>query len=180
MRESKSVLLTLYGLPGAGKTTLARALSARHAWPMANRDEIRLAMFPDCRWSDVEKQAATEALFLAVEARASMGKSCIVDGMSFSKSAERERVAEIAARYTCVHVPVWLDCPVELAARRVECQREHPAGDRSAQRVREVAARFAPVAPNVLQMPAELNINAQLESVAAYLRDLAGDSVSSG
>ena len=106
-----------------------------------NRDHLRAEIFPDCRFTDEEKRAANELVLERSRKHCAAGESMLVDGMTFSRASEREALRLIAAAHGFRFVLLWLDCPVETAVARVEHQ-AHPAQDRDAARVREVAARF--------------------------------------
>ena len=134
-------VLLLTALPGSGKSTLARFLAARFALEIIDRDRIRADLFPICSFSAAEKQAANTAVFAALRAQCLVGRSSLLDGMTFSRESERESVRSIALQHDFSCLSFWLDCPVEIAVARVAAQ-AHPAKDRDASLVREVAARF--------------------------------------
>ncbi len=128
----------ILGLPGAGKTALAQALAQQLHWPVVDRDA-----FPRARFTDAEKAAAIDAAFAQVAMLLSRGQSCIVDGMTFADAGQRERLRALAHQAGATAVLFWLDCPVEVAIARVQAQKDHPAADRDADLVRDVARRFA-------------------------------------
>ncbi len=142
-------LVALIGLPGAGKSELARAIAAEKKWPIVNRDS-----FPRDPFDDDGKAAATEAAFTALKEGLLQGRSCILDGMTLSSSEQRSRVRDIARDCAAQAILVWLDCPVGVAIARVAAQADHPARDRSAALVREVAVRFMPPERDVLRLDA--------------------------
>lgn len=134
-------VLLLTGLPGSGKSTLARFLAARFALAVIDRDRIRADLFPECSFTTAEKQAANAAVFDALHAECIAGRNSLLDGMTFSRQREREIVRSIALQHDFACLTLWLDCPMEIAVARVTAQ-THPARDRDAALVREVAARF--------------------------------------
>lgn len=145
VRPDKPRVLALMGLPGAGKTTLAVALSRRLGWEIVSRDAIRKAMFRPCTYSEEEKRAANRATFQAVVRNVFAGKDSIVDGMTFSRPGQLEELAAEVVAHGGRLLPVFLDCPVRVAQERVEQARDEkqamPA-DRDAQLVIRVAERF--------------------------------------
>jgi predicted kinase len=112
------VVIVLMGLPGSGKTTVAELLAARSDLSVVSRDAIRDAMFRPCAFTELEKDAAYRALLLAVGACLKLGRSCVVEGMPFSRSDEVEETRSLAEAAGAFFLPVFLHCPVELAQAR--------------------------------------------------------------
>ncbi len=139
---ASSCVILLVGLPGSGKSTLATKLAKRHNYAHIDRDSIRARLFPDgAKFNDAEKHAANLAVLAELRQRCATGRGCVVDGMTFGRRSERDAAQGIAGEYGFNCVLLWLDCPAEVAAARVTAQ-IHPARDRDATLVREVASRF--------------------------------------
>lgn len=136
------VVVALMGLPGAGKSTLARGLRDALGWTVVDRDALRAGLFPQARGTAEEKEAANRAVFAAISECLQRGQSCLVDGMSFAARVQREELRRLAHDAKARCWMLWLDCPMEIAAARVAAQTGHPAVDRAPALVREVAARF--------------------------------------
>lgn len=134
-------LIGLMGLPGAGKSTLAQALSAQRGWPVLSTDAVRAAMFPVYRGSEEENAAAEDGVWAALRASARLGRTTIVEGMMFADPAAREQLHGTAAAFGLRSCLILLDCPLVEAVKRVS---RLPRPDRDARRVRQTAARFAP------------------------------------
>jgi predicted kinase len=152
-------VVALMGLPGAGKSSVARMLAHEFGLRRACRDTIRAAMFPHCEHSFAEKQAALHGVLLAVEINGLLGASSVIDGMTFSGAEERRRLVQLAERQGLGLLMVMLDCPLELARERVLRDLgggTHVAADRQADLVDAVAARFAPPPPEALRIDASL------------------------
>ncbi|HEX6834126.1 MAG TPA: AAA family ATPase, partial [Rudaea sp.] len=115
----RPVVVALIGLPGSGKTLVARALADQLGFRRVCRDEIRHAMFPRCSYTFVEKRAAFRALLLALEINCMLGESTVIDGMTFSRRRDLLRVDSVIRRYHYLPIPIYLDCPVDVARARV-------------------------------------------------------------
>jgi predicted kinase len=166
-----SVVVALMGLPGAGKSTLARALATEIGARVVDRDAIRAALFPQCSYSPTERRATTRAVLLALEVDCALGHACIVDGMTFARARERERVAEVARRFGHLFVPLWLDVPVAVAQARVAADAgAHPAHDRDPALVERVAARFEAVASDASRLDATQSAAAVASAALAAIR----------
>jgi predicted kinase len=147
------VVVALIGLPGAGKSIVARALADQLGLRRVCRDTIRHAMFPTCSYTFAEKRAAFRATLLALEINCLLGESTVIDGVTFSRRADLVRVDSTIRRYGFTPLPIYLDCPPGVAydriARDVELNK-HLARDRSPDLVYEVQARFDTPPPNAL------------------------------
>src|SRR5512146_211362 len=86
------VVVALIGLPGAGKSLVARALADQLGLRRVCRDTIRYAMFPSCSYTFAEKRAAFRATLLALEINCLLGESTVIDGVTFSRRADLVRV----------------------------------------------------------------------------------------
>lgn len=159
--------MVMMGLPASGKSTLARAFAAHSGWPVVDRDVIRAAMFPKGLRTPEEKDAASEATLASLGVHLQQGQCCVADGKPYSRQAERDHVAELAARCDAEVLFVWVDCPVEEAIRRVRADRLHPGRDGRAELVREVAERWEPVTADVFRLDA-------LQATPALLQQLLG------
>ena len=140
-----AVVIALMGLPGSGKSRLARCLCQRMSLRLVNRDDIRQARFPGGGFSDEEKQAANDSVLRAVTANCRLGASSIVDGWAFSRRSDLETLRRCVQQAGGRLLPLLLDCPVELAKSRVAADAAaaaHPARDRDAALVGAVASRF--------------------------------------
>lgn len=139
------VVVALMGVPGAGKSTLARALEGEFALRRVCRDAIRAAMFPACDFSYLEKRASFRAVLLALEINCLLGASSVLDGMTFSRREDFDAVAELAAKHGLGVLPLLVECKPSLARLRIErdlAHGRHPAGDRRPALVDAVLARF--------------------------------------
>ncbi len=138
-----TTLAIFCGLPGSGKTTLARPFAQAQGWTYVSRDEIRGSLFASDP-PDVWKPKANLETERCARAALARGESVVVDGATFAASVLRARFEQAARDHGARFVVVWVDCPVDEAIRRVALSNAgHPAAaERNADRVREVADRF--------------------------------------
>ena len=162
------------GLPGAGKSVVASAIEAQLGLRRICRDEIRAAMFPNCRYSFIEKRAAFRSLLLALEINCMLGVGSVIDGMTFSRRSDLERVAKVAEKHGIVTIPLLIDCPPELARERVArdvAGHRHVAADRTPETVNDVIARRQPPPEGTLIVDATLPAEQMCRAAIAAVRE---------
>lgn len=153
----RPLIVALAGLPGAGKSTVAHALVDEFGLRHVCRDAIRAAMFPQCAYSYLEKRAAFRGVLHALEINGTLGASSVIDGMTFSRRHDVQRVAALAARCRFGLLTLWIDCPPALARARVAAgAARHVARDRTPQLVDEVLARAEPLPDDAVRIDASL------------------------
>jgi len=144
-----TMIVLMAGLPGSGKTTLARELAARTSGRVLSKDEIRHAIFSpeeieySSRQDDFCLQVMLETAAYLVARNPS--RLIFLDGRPFSRRYQIENVVNVAAS---LHQPwriIECVCSEETAKRRLEMQAAssaHPAGNRDFDLYLEVKSRF--------------------------------------
>jgi adenylylsulfate kinase len=144
-------LVVFAGLPGTGKSTMARGLAARLGCPVFDKDLVREALFAPAHveYSAEQDDRCIEAILtvIALEARADKRPFAILDGRCFVRAGQSRRIEDFA-RASGVELR-WILMRADSAlARRRLASGEHPAQDRDERlhaRLEREAVAFAPV-----------------------------------
>jgi adenylylsulfate kinase len=141
------------GLPGTGKTTLARELATRTGGRLLSKDEIRHALFSpeEIDYSSRQDDFCLHAMLEVAGELFQQERSRIIflDGRTFSRRYQVDNVVSVATSLQQTWRIVECVCSEVTAMQRLEQQLHsglHPAGNRNFQLYLDVKSRFEAIA----------------------------------
>ncbi|MFN0243164.1 MAG: AAA family ATPase [Planctomycetota bacterium] len=145
-------LLAMAGLPGTGKSTLARALAAELRAHVIDKDIVRTALFGPHHVDFTREQddLVVRAMFdvAAYLERKDGVRFVILDGRTYVRRAARDSLRAFARATTLPWSFVECTCAAPLALARIASDRQngaHLAGNRSAELYHALAAERDPI-----------------------------------
>ena len=170
----------LAGLPGTGKSTLARAVAARIGGAILDKDKVREALFPGALTDytrdqdDLCVRAMLEAARYLTEKR--RAEWIFIDGRTFSKREQIEEVVQAAERAGAQWRIVHVTCADEVAeARLSRADAENPAKNRDVVLYRRVKEGFEAIMYPKLDVDTTEGVEKVVEEVCGWLEEPAFD-----
>ncbi len=174
VRKPRPAVVALIGIPGAGKAHVAQALSVQLGLRRVNRDAIRAAMFPQCRYSFAEKargvsRAATRSRdqLRARRIECHRRREFFRGGATCSASTAR-----YAGMVSCRFRSISTVRSTTARTRITQQLHADPGLARDPDLAAEVRAHFEPPPPNALAINANLPLDEVARIVVAAVAQL--------
>jgi adenylylsulfate kinase len=173
------MIVLMAGLPGTGKSTLARELAARTSGRVLSKDEIRHAIFlpEEIKYSSrqddfcLHLMMETAGYFL----RRNSERVIFIDGRPFSRRYQIENVIAAASALQQPWRILECVCSQETARQRLASAAEegsHPAGNRDFQLYLGVKERFEAITHPKTIIDAEQTLEScVMQALAVLQRD---------
>jgi predicted kinase len=141
------MIVLMAGLPGTGKTTLARELASRTQGAVLSKDEIRAAVFTsrDVEYSVEQDDFVMEVMLDAARflLQRSPDRTIFLDGRTFSRRYQIDRVLSFAREEGQPWRIIECSCSEESARRRLNpTDLLHPARNRTFALYLEMKSQF--------------------------------------
>lgn len=163
------------GLPGSGKSTVARAVAKRVGGVVLDKDLFRASIFPRklIEYSTEQDDFVVD-LILGVAGyllRRQSETIVFLDGRPFSKKYQIDAVVAFAKRVGTPWRIVECVCPEKVALKRLKADGKHVAGNRNAKLYHEVKGGFQEIRRKKLALHTENKLSAYVIAVERYLKD---------
>jgi adenylylsulfate kinase len=170
-------LVVLAGLPGTGKSAIARPLAERLGGPVLDKDGVRSALFApgDVEYSREQDDVVMACIFRVAAFHAQRGKvpAVVLDGRTYSRT---EQVTELRAEAAHMGAAlVLIECVAAPEVARARLERDaragaHPAANRGVELYERLRAEAQPIEGAHLVLATDARSPAELvEEVLAQL-----------
>lgn len=119
----RPILFYTVGLPGAGKTTLARGLATLLRAEHLRGDKIGLELFRFPTFSAQERQVVYEEMARRAGEQLRQGRHVVYDAAA-NTAAQRQAVIDLAEQHDARAVGVWVQTAVPTAKKRAARARD--------------------------------------------------------
>ena len=174
-RVHRTRFVIMAGLPGTGKTALAKALAERLDGVVLSKDEVRAALFPRLAitYSGGQDDFCMSVVLMAAQRIAAdrIVPFVFLDGRTFSRTYHVQQVVRAAASIGAGLSILHLHCPEALALERIKQDRaKHPAKNRDPLLYFHVKSYFEPITLPKLDVDTSQPLDECVEQCIAYLR----------
>jgi len=171
------MIVLMAGLPGTGKSRLARELALRTAGRVIGKDEVRHALFlPEEIEYSSRQDDFCQQIMLAVAGellQADRNRIIFLDGRTFSRRYQIDNVVNAAAALQQCWRILECVCSQETARRRLAADvagGAHVAGNRNFQLYLEVRSRFEAITQSKTSIDTDAPLEDCIEQALTVLR----------
>jgi len=165
------MLVMVCGLPGTGKTTLAKALAEKLGAVHISSDTVRMKMFEKRTYSEKEKEKVYGTMFVEAERLLEEGKKIVLDATFYRKKlrdAARKLAKKTESRFYIIECVTHENLLRERIFARGKEKAESEADLGVYEKVKVV---FEPIGEKHLVVDTSKALEKQVELVFGYLAE---------
>ena len=161
------MIIIICGLPGVGKTTLAKNLAPRINASVLSSDKIRKELFPIPTYSTAELKMVYDAMTLTAKYLNDIGKNCILDA-TFNREDSRIEVKKKLGLDDRQFQIIECSCPEDVAISRLE-SRKDDYSDATMQVYQKMKSMREPIKANHITIDTTQPTDENTTKVAEYI-----------
>jgi tRNA uridine 5-carbamoylmethylation protein Kti12 len=167
-------LVLMAGLPGTGKSTIARVLAAELGGIVLDKDRVRAALFSE-PWIEYSRQQDDFCVEILLQAAAYLLAAphvppfLFLDGRVFAFRYQAERIVAWTTNTGCRLKIIHTICSDETASQRLQVG-HHLAGNRNYDLYRKLKGRFESIEHPQLMLDTEQSLESSVSQCLAYLQ----------
>lgn len=169
------MLIIICGLPGSGKSSLARKLKAKLPAAYLNSDIVRKQIFRKPQYTPEEKKRVYDEIVNLAEKMLLKKKNVIVDATFYTRKYRQlmVRTARDAGSKYCI---LLCTLPEEMTKARLERREksERAVSDANYGIYLKLKEKFEPIEGDFLEIDCSLPMRKQVETAAGYIGERSG------
>jgi predicted kinase len=167
------MIVVMAGLPGTGKSTLARGLAEALGGVVLDKDALRADLFGNfVEYSTEQDDFVQELMMRTVEYLLARHPELLVflDGRTFSRTYQIKSVIDTAERLGTLWRIIECVCAERVAKKRIEHARRHPAKNRTVELYLKIRDSFEPIRYSKLVVDTSSGMDRALAEAQVYLK----------
>ncbi len=170
------MIVIIAGLPGTGKSTLARAVGQRLPGAVVEKDSIRASLFQPAyvEYSQSQDDFCGEIMLQTAAYLLSRHHELhvLLDGRTFSRRYQRDRVIEFSSQVGTTWATLECVCSEASALRRIAeavAANSHLAANRTPELYREIREAWEPIDQPKLVIDTDETLESCVDRAVHYL-----------
>jgi adenylylsulfate kinase len=172
------MIVIMVGLPGTGKSTVARALAEQLPGVVLDKDSIRASLFPPSylEYSLSQDDFCGEIMLQTAAYLLSKhpGTHVLLDGRTYSRQYQRDRVIEFSSQVGATWAILECVCSETTALGRITeavTANNHLAANRTPELYREIRKAWEPIVQPKLVIDTDDELEVCVERAVRYLTE---------
>lgn len=162
-----SIVILFCGLPGAGKTTLARSVASRTGATILSSDKVRKELIKYPTYTRAEGRLIYDVLMLLTKYLTDAGIDCIVDA-TFNRERSRKEVENRLRSNNVQLYVIECTCPEEVVLERLR-NRKNDFSDAGYSVYSKMKSIYEPVQGRHLGIDTSLPCGINLQKILSYV-----------
>jgi len=161
------MIIIICGLPGVGKTTVAKGLSPLISAVVLATDKIRKELFSKPMYGRKERRLIYDVMILVAKYLDKAGINCILDATFTRESSRREIKEKLGLASKDIHI-IECVCPEDIVFSRLR-QRKHDYSDADFSVYRNMKRIYEPVKAEHMTVDTSMLSKTDIRSIATKI-----------